>query len=243
MGGLTFEKTVRLNKIEYDKLTNYIASILHEKNLNYLIPFRLANKDTYGDIDIILYDVDKFIDLFDKSSNNEYKILKIKTIPLFEKRFNQFSKHILTSEFYQIDLLKSWNSESIEITRAYYSYSFANIFFKRIINIVDRNLSFSYLGVLCTSNKYIIPLDVKFKKIDNNTRLIIDCKYIFGLMDLDYDEFINGFENEIELLEYLKKSKFFLQVKFKLNSKFIHDYQRLKPFANLVDLGLITMDN
>lgn len=140
-------------------------------------------------------------------------------------------------------MLKSWNQESMEITRAFFSYSFANIFLKRLMDLVDRNLKFSYLGVFCSSNKFDIPPNVKYIQIDNKTRLIIDCEYVFNLMDLNYSRFIEGFDDEIELLKYLQTSKYFTQVKFRLNSKLKHDYTRFKSFANLVDLALIHVEN
>ena len=111
------------------------------------------------------------------------------------------------------------------------------------MDIVDRNFKFSYLGVMCSSNKFIFPKETKFIQIDDRTRLIIDCEYVFSLMDLNYARFILGFENEIELLEYFKSSKYYSQIKFKFNRKFKHDYLRLKPFANLVDLGLVKVEN
>ncbi len=241
MGGKIFDKTKQLDKIEYDDFIIFINNLFSNSELNYLIPLRFKNKITYSDIDIILSDIDKFINQFNKT--DKYKILETKNISLFEKRYNQYSKHILTKQLYQIDLIKPWNEDSIEITRVYYSYSFANIFFKRIINLVDRNLNFSYLGIMCSSNKYIIPNNIKFLQIDNSTKLIIDCAYAFELMDLDYKRFNEGFVDEIEFLVYLKKSKFYSQIKFKSNSKFKHDYSRLKPFANLVDLKLIDVEN
>ena len=105
------------------------------------------------------------------------------------------------------------------------------------------NLKFSYLGVLCSSNKFVIPDKVKYYKIDNSTRLIIDCNYIFSLLDLDYGQYKYGFDNEFELLNYFSKSKYFSQIKFKNNSGFRHDYLRLQPFANLVNLKLIQVEN
>jgi hypothetical protein len=245
MGGATFDKTNILNQEEYNNLTNYVKQSGLVENIDYLFPFRLGNKNTYGDIDFILSDTDNFTQLFEANKSNQtnkYKIIETKKIPLFEERFGLYSVHLLTTELYQIDLLKSWNSSTMEITRAYFSYSFANIFFKRLIDLVDRNLKFSYLGVFCSSNKFIIP-ENKFIQIDNGTRLIIDCGYVFELMDLDYSRFILGFIDEIELLEYFKSSKYFTQIKFKFNSKFKHDYSRLKPFANLVDLGLVKVEN
>ncbi len=243
MGGKTFENTKSLNLDEYNQLIQYVKNLSLIEGQDYLVPFRLENKISYGDIDFILSNTDEFIDLFDNRTSCKYKIVETKTIPLFEEKYGLYSKHILTSEFYQIDLLKSWNSESIEITRAFFSYSFANIFLKRLADIVDRNLKFSYLGLMCTSNKFSIPPNIQYIQIDNKTRLIIDCEYVFILLDLDYSRYTKGFKDEVELLEYFSKSKYFSQIKFKSNSKFKHDYSRLKPFANLVNLGLIQVEN
>jgi phage anti-repressor protein len=239
MGGQTFEKTKRLDENEYNYIIDNINNLGMIENNDYIYPMRLGNKKTHGDIDIILFDDNKFINLF----GEKHKIKEIKTIKLFEERFGLYSQHILTDNLVQIDLLKSYSLESIEITRVFYSYSFANIFLKKITNIIDRNLKFSYLGVLCSSNKFVIPKNVKYIQIDNSTRLIIDCDYIFTLLDLDYNKYKAGFADEFELLNFFAQSKYFSQIKFKNNSGFKHDYLRLSPFANLVNLNLIDVEN
>ncbi len=231
MGGLTFENTKTINSNEY----NEIIQLLN--NYDFLSPFRLGNKKTFNDIDLIVSNTEPIINLFHEME----QINEIKTIPLFDERFNLYSKHILTKNLIQIDLLKSWNTDSMEISRAYFSYSFANVFLKQLTNIVNRNFKFSYLGLLCSSNKIIIPLNIKFIQVDNCTRLIIDCDYVFKLLDLDYNIYKSGFNDEVELLNYFSKSKYFSQIQFKNNSKFKHDYKRLKPFANLVDMNLIKL--
>lgn len=235
MGGHTFYNTTKFSLEEFDKVTELIKDCD-----NYLLPFRLQNKILHRDYDIIVGDTESFIDFFEIRN----LVKEIKVISLFESRFKLYSKHILTHKLQQIDLLKSWNIDSLEITRAYFSYSFANIYFKQLIKIINSNLQFSFLGVFCSSNKYVIPKGVKFiDNVEPKTRLIIDCEYIFALMDLSYLEFSAGFKNEIKLLEYFEKSKYFNQIKFKNNSKFKHNYSRLKPFKNLVDLGLIKVEN
>lgn len=257
MGGQTFDETNKLSKNDYDQIYHNIKKMASNNNLtkidanlnidgmieniDYVLPFRLGNKTTYGDFDIILSDTDKFIDMYKLIDG--VKIKEIKTIPLFEEKFNLYSKHILTDELFQIDLLKSWSKESIEITRAFYSYSFANVFLKRLAPIVDRNFKFSYLGLFCTNNKFNIDTNVTYIQIDQMTRLIIDPEYVFKLLDLSYDEYVNGFTDEVELLNYFKKSKYFEQISFKFNSKFKHDCKRLEPFRNLVNSGLINIEN
>lgn len=239
MGGNSFENTKRLNIDEYNLMLENINQLGLKEGIEYVYPYRLDNKKTFGDIDIILSEPDKFIVLFE----NNNKIKEIKKIPLFEERFRLYSKHILTDKNIQIDLLMCWNKESIEITQIYYSYCFGNIFLKRLTDIVDRNLKFSYLGLFCSSNKFIIPQNIKYFQIDKNTRLIVDCEYIFNILDLNYQRYKNGFSDEFELLEYFSKSKYFNQINFKYNSKFKHDYSRLEPFANLVNLNLILVEN
>jgi hypothetical protein len=239
MGGQTFGGTQKLDTVKYIQFFNSLKEFGLVEPSDFICPLRLGNKNTFGDIDLVVNDTDKIIDYLQQTN----QIKEIKIIPLFEERFGLSSKHVLTTDNIQIDLLKSWNLESIEITRAYYSYSFANIFLKRLTDIVDRNLKFSYLGLFCSSNKFVIPNNVKYIQVDASTRMIIDCNYIFELLDLDYNLYTSGFADEKELLEYFSKSKYFNEIKFKFNSKFKHDYSRLKPFANLVDQGLIQVEN
>ena len=236
MGGKTFDETKRLNLQEFNRITELIKVSGYT---DYLLPFRLENKVSHGDYDLIVYETDKYIKLFEDIN----LIKEIKIIPLFEKRFGLCSKHLLTTDQIQVDFLMPWSNESIEITRVFFSYSFANVFLKRFIDIIDRNLQLSFLGVFCSSNKFVIPENVKYVTIDKQTRLIIDCEYMFKLIDLDYSVYKEGFKNEIKLLEFFEKSKYYEQIKFKNISKFKHDYTRLKPFKNLVDLGLIKVEN
>ena len=66
MGGNTFDKTKRLQEDEYLNNINNISNLNMVENVDFMYPFRLGNKKTHGDIDIILYDDDKFINLYGK---------------------------------------------------------------------------------------------------------------------------------------------------------------------------------
>lgn len=238
MGGETFDNTNFLTLDEYTELLELLKTNI---SVNYLLPFRLKNKDNYSDVDFIVFEEDELINQI----KNVVNITDTKIIPLFNKTFNLYSKHLLINlnnfnkSNIQIDLLKPWNENGLKFTQAYFSYSFANIFFSKIIDIVDRNLTLSYLGVICSSNKIVIPDYVIFVQANENTRIILDTEYIFYLMDLNYNVFIDGFENEFELLEYFKTSKYYLQIKFSNNSKFRHNVKRLEPFKNLHDNKLL----
>ena len=242
MGGGVFEETHRLDNNDYNNITNLILNSDLQEGIDYLFLFCLDNKfscNSYGDYDLIVSDTKKLVKLF-----NVYDLVsETKIIDLYKDRINIFSEHILTKNLHQIDLLKSWVPESIEITRIFYSYSFANIFINRLILIASKHLKhdfkFSALGIFCYSRKFIILEGVKYVNIDEKLRLIIDCNFLFDILDLNYDTFKIGFRNEIKLLEFFEKSKYYKEIKFKNNSKFRRDSSRLKPFKNLFDLGLI----
>lgn len=246
MGGNVFEETRRLDDNDYNNITNLILNSDLQEGIDYLFLFRLSNKfsnkfgsNSYGDYDLIVSDTKKLVKLF----NDNDLVLETKIIDLYKDRIDVYSEHILTKNLHQIDLLKSWVPESIEITRIFYSYSFANIFINRLILIASKHLKhdfkFSALGIFCYSRKFVIPEGVKYVNIDEKLRLIIDCNFLFNMLDLNYDTFKIGFKNEIKLLEFFEKSKYYKEIKFKNNSKFRRDCSRLKPFKNLFDLGLI----
>ena len=234
MGGQTFDNTTSLSVENY---VAFLKKIEDKITVNYLTPIRLSNKPSYSDIDFIVFDEESLIN----DIKTVVTIKEQKIIPLFGKSFNQYSKHILTDDNIQIDLLKPWNENSLEITRAYYSYSFANIFFTKIIDLIDANLTLSYLGIICSSNKIKIPENVEFVQLDNSTRIILDVRYLFELMDLNYERFLTGFADEFEFLNYLKTSKYYSQIEFRKNSKFGHNIKRLQPFRNLYENGLLNM--
>jgi hypothetical protein len=236
MGGETFDHTISMDLESYTNILNKICQAIQFDN--YLLPFRLANKKSYSDIDLIVYDPETI----ESDIKSALDIKSVKKINLFEQRFSEsdiyYSKHLLTNENVQIDLLKAIN---IDFTRNYYSYGCANVFFKKMVQIANPEFKLSYLGLLCTNNKYDLS-NVSTINLDDKTRLITDSDYFFKLIDLDYERFKNGFSDEFELYEYFLTSKYFSQIKFKLNSKFNHDYKRLESFRNLVDGGFINLN-
>jgi hypothetical protein len=233
MGGQTFEGVdcVVMTKEEHDaKIQAY--------NLGGCIqPFRLKNKDRYHDIDLIETDLEKI-----KFMVNADRIAQEKTIPLFEERFHTETHHLLTTDNIQIDVLKPFDTSSYECTQAFFSYSIVNVWMKKLVALArPKDYKLSYLGILCYNNSLTIPSEVSIHRLDQNTRLIKDVKHIFETMNLDYSRFIMGFDDELELYEYLKTSKYFDQVVFKMNSKFRHDLKRLPPLQRLYDMGLVNI--
>lgn len=237
MGGDVFDNTISFSTNDYFFFINLLKKSTLKENIDYLFPLRLNNKNYFNDLDLIVHNTDTFIDFF----NNENLVKDINIINIL-KIYNLYSKHILTKTLHQIDLLKSWNNnpKSLKITQIFYSYSIANIFLKKLVNIFNNNLKLSHIGILCFSNKFLIPDSVSFINININTRLIIDPEYLFDIINLDYNTFLKGFNNEFELFNFFQKSKYFYLIKFKYDSSFKRNYNRLKPFKNLVNYRFIT---
>lgn len=240
MGGETFTSTTKLTKTQYDEwLEKFMLNDKLKINIDYMLPYRLGNKTSYSDIDIILFDENKIIEEISKTN----KIKETKTIKLFDNRFECHSVHLLTEENIQIDLLKSWSSniESMNFTRIYYSYSCANIFFKKLVSVANINYWLSHLGLMCYNNKQEITDDLNIIQIDSTTRLLINVDMLFEMIDLDKKRFTEGFVDEYELLDYFKTSKYYNKISFIQNSKFRHNCKRLPSFNNLFINGLLNV--
>lgn len=239
MGGKVFENTHSMSIDEYNGIINLIKERFKE-GVDFLLPFRLKTKTYYNDVDLIIHDSQKFIDgLSDITSD-------IVRIDLCKGEF--FSYHILTTNNIQIDLLVALNAEGMELFRAYHSYSCSGVFFKRLVsgdNEINNKKNSStypfklgYNGIIVTNRK--IHLDTKTYKTNEHI-LILDINFLFEIMNLNYDRFIEGFNDEFELLEYLKTSKHWYRVYFINNSSYRRDYQRLSTFKNLCDSGFLNI--
>lgn len=237
MGGQVFENLTRsMTTEEYNEKINMIRSRF-EEGTDFLIPYRLSTKEIYNDIDLFVWDVDKFIKgLSDITAD-------IVKIDLCSGEFS--SHHILTKDGVQIDLLVAFNDEGMEIIRCYHSYSCAGVFFKKMISCNNNGYKFGYNGIQITNNntaKEAMKTDVSIYKIPSNKNVfILDVHFLFNLIDLDYKRFTEGFKDEFEFLEYLKTSKHWYKVKFVNNSSYRRDYTRLLPFRSLCDSGLVVV--
>jgi len=232
MGGQTFANTT-LQAIPLE-IVHEIREMFHDVT----VPLRLGNKTEYHDIDFITCNEHEIIKVF---HDKNIKIVDMKDIPLKES-FQTYSYHLLIEyekTLLQIDILRPFNARSTAITQAFFSYGFANVFFKKLVPIANKDFKLSYLGLLCHNNSLDIDTGEVYR-LDPNTRLVTDVYFLFAMMDLDYDRFLRGFKDEYELLDFLKSSKYFSQIKLNVNaSKFRHDLKRLPGLAKLHSEGLL----
>lgn len=238
MGGEVFDTTKSLTIDEYvEWINDFLKYTSLVEGIDYLFLYRLRNKTKHSDIDFIVNDCEKFIN----DISRFITIKESKKIVLSDEKINSYSMHLLTDDNIQIDVLKSWTNESMEMTRIFYAYSCANVFLKKLVLGSSDSFALSHLGLICFNNKYTIPDHVKSIRLDTTTRLITDYNYLFELINLDYKIFIESFDDEYELLKFIKTSKYYDGVKFVVNSKFRHNCRRLASFNNLYTNDLLSI--
>ena len=234
MGGGVFSETTTLNfdrTVFYNTLELVKQDINSVSGVNYLLPFRLETKQTFNDIDIILH----YLDIIKISAKLEKQFVH-KKIFLGEKRFQEnkelkgmFSFHYIKNNI-QIDLLPSID---LDFTRAYYSYNFSNVFFKKMVTISNSNCKLTSFGLFVSNEKMFKEINPKvFFKL-NGGFLIPDLNLLFEMLDLNLEKFKLGFSDASVFLKYLRTSKLYPFVLFNNNSGFKHDISRLESFREI----------
>lgn len=96
---IKWEETLLMRLLHYPKMIIILLSHLESR---FLLPYRLANKNNFSDIDLIVSETE---DITDEISEI-LPVTETKIIPL-DKDLEMYSKHLLTNEKIQIDLLRS----------------------------------------------------------------------------------------------------------------------------------------
>jgi hypothetical protein len=217
MGGhaLKHVNCIRINKVEYEKIKNYILSTIDSlKLLKLSVLIEAPEKENFGDLDILyLSNKDVNIHGLIKSLFNPKEVVTNGDVI-------SFSYHISELEHFQIDMVKTIN---IEMSQFYGGYGDCG-------NIIGRftkraNLTFGNEGLWTSYESKKIMLSTIPQEI---------CKYL----GLNYDSWITGFKTKIELFNWIIESKYFDINLFKLdtlNSVYRHRYDTRPMFKEFVD--------
>lgn len=244
MGGKVFEnKTRSMSVDEYEQKIALIRQRFVE-GIDFLLPYRLGTKMSYNDIDLFVWNPEKFLELLNDITQ------EVEKIDLCDGEFSSY--HILTVDHIQIDLLVALNQEGMELMRCYHSYTCSGVFFKKFITCdnTEENCKMTsdkypyklgYNGIQITNKNILNELTGRGIKTYKTQKrlLIIDVQFLFELMGLDYLRFTQGFFNEFDLLDYLKTSSQWHKVYFINNSSYRRDYVRLPTFKRLCDANLL----
>lgn len=183
MGGNIFDGTRRYSKEEYNKLLLEISSLLKPLNVKFEVIQSYRNKDSFGDMDIII-------------GNRGRETIRF----LFRDYPLSSNGHIDSYKFrdFQIDLIFI-PLEDFETNYLYYCYSD----FGNIIGRCFHKTGFKY-GHLGLS--FIVKDgDYQFKEIIVSK----DHKKILEFLDYDYERFCQGFDTLEDIFRYAISTPYF----------------------------------
>lgn len=200
MGGNAIKNASRITKSEYDRVCNILTDTLG-RFYYVAIPPSYSNKESFGDIDIVV-------------ENNDLDINYI--LPLLNPTEIQKNSNVISfgykylNKIIQVDLIFVQHKE-FETSLNYLSY---NDLFNLLGRLARRvGLKLGHKGL-----EYIV------RDKENNDRilgeLLITSKLteICQILDLDYNTYIAGFENKSDIFNFVIKSKYFDSYCFKLEN-------------------------
>lgn len=186
MGGKALKnvKCVRVNANIYNTIKSTVLVKLQIYN-NFIPIIETPEKETFGDLDL-LYET--------KENQNIYNIVNEIFAPKEIIRNGDvisFSIQINEIDYFQIDLIKVSN---IEMAQFYFGYGDIG----NIIGFIAKknHLTFGQEGLWITHECHKIILSKNPNEI---------CMFL----GLDYNEWLHGFENKIQIFEWIIKSKYF----------------------------------
>ncbi len=229
MGGKALKNVItkRLLKEEYNQIKSKIAFIL-SPHLQITFLHELPEKEDFGDLDILyvpntqtnIYDL--VVQLF-----HPKEIIKNGTVLSFSYLINKDED---TPIYFQIDLIKSQN---IDMDLFYFSYGDLGAILGRITK--HYGLTFGNAGLWINVEKATIDLYITnhHKIIDHisnvNKPIILteNPEEICVYLGLDYKKWNNGFTNDLEIYEFITKSRYFNPKLFDVeNFSLNHDHMR-----------------
>lgn len=195
MGGNALKLNSRLNKAEYLKLTEKIKFILNKLEISYLIPASYADKETFGDLDIIVYEKIELPFTFEFFVDN-FKSTKIK-----------FNNNIISFEFenFQIDFILVHDKVKLFSYYNYLSYNDLG----NLIGKIAHKLGFKY----SQEGLFYIILDkdnkTSFLHEERNIFISDDINKILYFLGFDAKIFNKGYNSLKEIFEFVVFSKYF----------------------------------
>ena len=199
MGGKALKsvQTIRINKGQFDSISNKICERLKDNFTLIGIPTFYRNKETFGDIDILVsttninLDIRKYI--FDTFSPNEI--------------FHNGNCYSFDVDSVQIDLILT-TDEHFQSYLTYLSGSDMGNFIGKIA-----------MGFGCRYGQEGLWVEHYFKNTNlGKIYLSKNTKKIFEFLDLSYDKYLEGFDSLEDIFIFISKSKFFNWEKVQLEN-------------------------
>ncbi|MFW6009497.1 MAG: hypothetical protein ACOCP8_09565 [archaeon] len=200
MGGKALKniKTERKNTKDFFRIGGEIQKIVKDKlDVDSYIVKAYHNKETHGDLDLLLNIGDKNINL------KEWIEETFKPNDIFNNNVISFDY-----DNFQIDFI-SLNENNFQVAKDFFDYSPQG-------NLVGK-IAHKF-GLKWGFNGLIYPYRNSNGNISNNFSISKDTEKVFKFLDIDYDKFKQGFDNEEEIFEWIISSKYFDHENFKMEN-------------------------
>lgn len=222
MGGKALKHTYtrRYHKNEYHELCKILLHQLQQNfNTDVILVESFRDKDSFGDADFLV---------LNKNLNHSKIIMILRTFNPNEIFKNG---HVYSFDYnnFQIDLIIT-DQEIWETSKLFYKWSdFSNLIGKIYHRL---GCKYGYSGL-------ILPIrDLEDSKKVGDILISTDGKKIFEFLGLSWNRYLEGFNNEYEMFDYIVQSRFFNPESFKLenlNSINKKRNKRRKVYGEFVD--------
>lgn len=182
--------TKRISRADFITYSQHVYDILDKNNIEHFSPLYYDDKETFGDLDIIV-----------KKPFGEKEIFNLFNIP--EKHYKPNGHvHSICYKNFQIDFITT-KPNKFEITNEYYAWADVSIIIGRLFK--KMNLTFGWEGLT-----YIHETKIGSHYREIGNIFISDkMKDILNLLGLDYSTYQNGFKTKNDIFDYISTSKYF----------------------------------
>lgn len=200
MGGNALKvPVVRLNATEFKEYESEVLSKLKKKFSKILPTLYYRNKPSFGDLDILVA---------------KPKLNRDEFVQFLKDEFNTkdfyFNTDVVSFEYknFQVDLIFV-PAEDLEIAQFYYSYNDLNNLSGRVAHKLGVKFGFDGLN-------YVIRNE--HGSISKKILITRDPRKIYDFIDLDYDRYLQGFDELEDIFEFILSSKYFSSSIFALEN-------------------------
>jgi hypothetical protein len=219
--------TKRISRDDYISYSQRIYNILEQNNIEYFSPYYYDDKETFGDLDIIVKKPfgEKEINSLFKPTKTQYKV--------------NGSVHSICYKNFQIDFI-TVKPEKFETTKNYYSWADFSIIIGRLFK--KMNLTFGFDGLVY---KYETKINSQYRNI-GEIFISDNIEEILSFLNLDYSTFKKGFKNLNEIFDYIISSKYFHPSYFSVKNDFTDRrntlFNKLSDYTIKGDFNMISFN-
>lgn len=198
MGGnaLGVEKYPRLTREQYSIISQQLCCILKKYYKIVELPRILKEKQSFGDVDILVFD--QFQDFLPERDLSSKKVVHNNKVLSFE--YNGFQIDVINHSFHPVTLVKF-----------HYDYCDIAVLLGMIVKKIGLKLSIRGLHVILKNGKIFLTANIKS---------------IFSFLGLDYILWEKGFLDQQEIFDFISSTKYFRKHFFSIegrNSREKHD--------------------